>query len=268
MRSQDVEKYLSSVVQIAREVLGANFVGGYAAGSLALDAFQPGRSDIDIALVCQDRLSEVTKQELIARLRHDALPCPARGLELVVYTVATARSGTPEPGFEVELNDGPAMRFRQTLRPADRPAADGAFWYGLDRSILHRCGRVLAGPPAADVFADLSAEDLRSLLLSSLRWWMARSDPADDRPAASAVDAVLGACRALVLHRDGIWLSKIDAGQRLRASVHEPIEVVEQAVAARFGGLPPSGRQAWSFQQGVLNEISDPAPSAQAPTSH
>ncbi len=113
----DVEPYLEAVVDTAREVLGAEFVGAYAAGSLALNAFHPGRSDIDIALLCRDPLSKTVKRELIARLRHSALPCPARGLELVVYTMATAQSGTGEPGFELELNDGPDMAFRQTLQP-------------------------------------------------------------------------------------------------------------------------------------------------------
>lgn len=255
MPNLDVEQYLGAVVGTTREVLGTGFVGVYAAGSLALDAFQPGRSDIDVALVCRAPLREAVKRELIARLRHSALPCPARGLELVVYTVATAQSGTSEPGFELELNDGPAMAFRQSLHPADRPAADGEFWYGLDRSILHQCGRVLAGPPASDVFAELPPEDVRSLLLDSLRWWMALPGHADDRPADGADDAVLGACRALVRHRHGRWLSKVAAGLRLLADDHLQAEVIEKAIAARSGGCPPSGRRAGYFQDGVLEEI-------------
>jgi len=121
------------------------------------------------------------------------------------------------------------MTFRQTLRPADRPAADGTFWYGPDRSILHRSGRVLAGPPAAAVFAELPPEELRNLLVDSLRWWMAPAGQDDDRPTAGADDAVLGACRALVRHSYGRWLSN--------------------------GGPPPSGRQARAFQDGVLREL-------------
>jgi hypothetical protein len=141
--SEDVDRYLSAILETARAVLDRNFVGAYGAGSLALDAFQVGRSDVDIAVLCHDPLSDAIKRQLIARLRHSGLPCPGRGLELVVYTAATAQSGIREPGFELELNDGPAMDFRQTLQPADRPAADGTFWYGLDRSILHQSGRVL-----------------------------------------------------------------------------------------------------------------------------
>lgn len=250
-----VEPYLAALVEVARGVLGAEFVGAYAAGSVALNAFQPGRSDIDIALLCRDQLSEVVKRELIARLRHQSLPCPARGVELVVYTVATAQSGTPTPGFELELNDGPAMAFRQSLQPADRPAADGTFWYGLDRSILHQSGRVLAGPPASEAFAELSPDDLRSLLIDSLQWWMALPSQVDDRSTAGADDAVLGACRALVRHRYGRWLSKVDAGRRLLVAGYRPVEVIEQSIAARSGGPPPSGRQARTFQEGVLKEI-------------
>ncbi|MCS5479611.1 nucleotidyltransferase domain-containing protein [Corynebacterium sp. YIM 101645] len=219
-------------------MFGTEFVGAYAAGSLALDAFHPGRSDIDIALLCRDQLSEAVKRELIARMRHSCLPCPARGLELVVYTVAAAQSGTAEPGFELELNDGPDMAFRQSLHPGDRPAADGAFWYGLDRSILHQSGLVLAGPPAAAVFAELSPDELRGLLVNSLHWWMAQSGHADD--------AVLGACRALVRHRHGRWLSKVDAGRRLPAgrgdrAVH--CCTLRQAPAHRPAGAGFPGRR-------------------------
>lgn len=250
-----VEPYLEALVDVARGVLGTEFVGAYAAGSLALNAFQAGRSDIDVVLLCRDPLSETVKLELIARLRHRSLPCPARGLELVVYTVDTAQSGTAEPGFELELNDGPAMAFRQSLQPADRPVADGTFWYGLDRSILHQSGRVLAGPPAAEAFAELPPADLRSLLIDSLRWWMALPDQVDDRSAAGADDAVLGACRALVRHRYGRWLSKVDAGRRLIVTGYRPVEVVEQSIAARSGGSPPSDRQARAFQERILKEL-------------
>lgn len=251
----DVESYLEAVVEVARKVLGAEFVGAYAAGSLSLNAFQPDRSDIDIVLLCRGPLSEATKRGLIARLRHRSLPCPARGLELVVYTVATAQSGTAKPGFELELNDGPAMAFRETLRPADRPAADGTFWYGLDRSLLHQSGRVLAGPPASEVFAELPLDDLRSLLIDSLRWWMSQPSQVDDRSAAGADEAVLGACRALVRYRYGRWLSKVDAGRQLLGGGYRPVEMIEQAIGARLGEPPPSGRQARVFQEGVLQEL-------------
>lgn len=250
----DLQCYLDDLVTAARDVLGADLVGAYAAGSVGLGAYQAGRSDVDVALVSAGPLTETTKRSLVAKLRHEALPCPARGLELVVYDRAVAASGTPEPGFEVEINTGAGMPFRCTFDPADRPSADGRFWYGLDRSILHQSGLPLLGPPAGDVFADLTPTDLRRLLIEALSWWLALPTPAGNQPAPGTEDAVLGACRSLVRHRDGVWLAKAAAGQRL-VDAGDRAEVIGQAIAARRGGPPPTGAQARAFQQRVRDEI-------------
>jgi predicted nucleotidyltransferase len=250
-----VERYLRALVDAARAVLGEELIGVYVGGSVALDAFQPGRSDIDIAMVCRSELSAPGKDQLMQRLRHEVLECPARGLELVVYRREVAVSGTAEPGFEVELNTGVDM-FRVTWRPEDRPVADGLFWYGLDRSLLHESGLTLTGPPAWDMFADLAPADLHDLLVTSLRWWIARPTPPDDHPAPGTEDAVLGACRALVRHQLQRWLSKVDAGLVMLERGYEPAEIIEESVAARSGGCPPDGGRARAFQQQILEEIS------------
>lgn len=239
--------YLAALIERSRGILGGNLVGAYAAGSVALDAYQPGRSDIDVALVTAEPLDDTEKHALVAALRHEALPVPARGLELVVYTRASAGSGTTDPGFEVELNTGPAMAFRATYDPADRPAADGRFWYALDRSILSGLDGALLGPPAREVFADVAPDDLRALLVEALTWWL--------RQPGDPGDGVLGACRSLVRVRDGEWLPKIAAAQRLVAYGYQPAAVVEAAVAERLEtGPPPPSVAAQAFQRAVRTE--------------
>ncbi|GAA3394093.1 nucleotidyltransferase domain-containing protein [Cryptosporangium minutisporangium] len=269
-----VRQYLDDLIVAARSVLGENLVGAYAAGSLALDAYQPGRSDIDVALVVEDAVPTARKRALVTALRHENLACPARGLELVVYRSAAVRSGTVEPGFEVELNTGARMEFRETYDPDERPAADGRFWYALDRSILHQSGRALLGPPADEMFADLAPADLRFLLIEALSWWLALPTPDGDAPAPGAEDAVLGACRSLAKHRHGRWLAKTDAGRRIastgpastgpasadpaspgRAWPGAASGVIERSIAARAGGTPPSGPEARAFQRWVIDEI-------------
>ncbi|XTZ16687.1 nucleotidyltransferase domain-containing protein [Micromonospora echinospora] len=261
----DVRTYLGDLVDAARDVLGDNLVGAYAAGSVALDAYQPGRSDVDVALLCARAPGPERGRALVARLRHEALPCPARGLELVLYREAVARSGTPEPGYEVELNTGRGLPFRAGVDGPDRPAADGLFWYGLDRSILHQHGLTLFGPPAAEAFADPSPADLRRLLVDALRWWLALPTPEGDGPAPGTEDAVLGACRSLVRFRDGVWLSKVRAGRRL-ADAGWCTDVIERSIAARDGGVPPSGPQARAVQERVLAEISGGGPAGRGVT--
>ncbi|WP_433493288.1 nucleotidyltransferase domain-containing protein [Micromonospora sp. CA-248089] len=250
----DIRDYLAEVLRRSRDVLGDDLVGAYAAGSVGLGAYQPGRSDVDVALVAAGPVPEPDKRLLVDRLRHESLPCPARGLELVVYRRDVAASGTAEPGFEVELNTGATMPFRATYDPADRPAADGRFWYALDRSILRQSGLALLGPPAADVFADPSPQALRTLLADALRWWLALPTPPGDTPAPGAEDAVLGACRTLVRWRDGVWLGKVDAG--LRVAADDPdAALIRTSIEARRGGTPPSGPAARAFQRRVLERI-------------
>ena len=250
-----VERYLRELVEAARETLGDNLVAAYAAGSVALGAYQPGRSDLDVALVCEDAVDLSDKQALVARLRHEALPCPARGLELVLYRRSVVQAGTPEPGFDLELNTGAGMTFRATYAADERPAADGRFWYGLDRSVLHQSGLVIVGPPASEMFADLSPDDTHALLVDALRWWLAQPTPAGNEPAPGAEDAVLGACRSLIRIRQGEWLSKAEAGRRLR-DAGTAVGLIDRCLEAREGGPPPTAREARAFQQQVLDEIS------------
>ena len=246
-----VEKYLQALVHETREVLGDRLVGVYAGGSLALDDFVDGRSDIDVAVVTTSELDEPMKRLLADRLRHESLACPARGLELVVYRQEVAAAGTPEPGFELELNSGPRMEARVTLSPRDRPAAGGHFWYGLDRSILATQGLALWGPPAGEVFANLRPDDVRDLLTASVRWWMTPSAAA----AGSPEEAVLGACRALLWARAGHWLAKGMAGRTLASQHDEHAQLVRQALGAREGGPSPDRREAQRFQLRVLHEL-------------
>jgi hypothetical protein len=243
---EGARRYLDGLVATAHAVLCDDLVGAYAGGSLALGAYQPGRSDIDVALVSRGALTGEQKSELVARLRHEALPNPARGLELVVYRRDRAGSRSGEPGFELELNSGAQMGFRATYDPAGRPAADGRFWYGLDRSILHQSGVALVGPPAAETFAE--PDDVRGLLLAALSWWL-------DQPVRLADDAVLAACRALIRTTGGIWVAKVDAGRRLLAAGYQPAGVIRRAIDARGGGTPPSAPEARAFQQQVIKEI-------------
>jgi hypothetical protein len=202
-----MDAYLAAIVDEARVVLGDNLVGAYIGGSLALDGYVPGRSDVDVAVVVRDALTDIQKHALVARLRHESLPCPARGLELVVYRLDVTRAGGTDPGFEMELNTGEQMDFRATYRAEDRPEQDGCFWYAVDRSILREHGRALLGPPALEVFGEV--DGLLPVLADSVRWHL-------EHPGS---DGVLNAHRALIRVRTGQWVSKVETARIVQEDV-------------------------------------------------
>jgi hypothetical protein len=162
-------------------------------------------------------------------VRHEALPCPARGLELVVYTEAVARSGTDEPAYELDLNTGAPMRFRASFAPGAGDSGD--HWYALDRAILRAHGIPLVGPPASTVVAPIDRGRLIRRLRASLGWHAS----ADERELDNAV---LNACRGLRFARDGDWSSKQSAARWALERRLEP-DLVRGALSAREGGPAP-----------------------------
>ena len=52
----EVVRYLTDLVEAARGTLGDNLIAAYGAGSVGLGAYEPGRSDVDVALVCEDAI--------------------------------------------------------------------------------------------------------------------------------------------------------------------------------------------------------------------
>ena len=188
--------YLAELAEKLQGILGESLVGVYAGGSWALGGYEPPDSDLDVAVVIPEPLSDEAADGLVAALRHEAFPCPARGLELVVYTWESAASATTNPGFELNLNTGARLTFR-----ADREPQPGErHWFAVDRSVLAAHGIALLGPPAAQVFAPIAVDDLRPVLADVLLWY--------EREARESDDAILNAGRALRFAREGVWLPK------------------------------------------------------------
>ena len=183
-------------------------------------AYEPGRSDFDVALVCEDALNLGLKQKLVTRLRHEAFRAQARGLELCCTAVMSLRPGHSSPGSKSNSTRAPGITFRATFAGDDRPAADGRFWHGLDRSFLHQSGYVMLGPPASEMFVDLHPP-------TSVRSWSTRFDGGLSSWRHRTVSRPLGrrtpywgACRSLVRIRHGVCSPRmrrvVDCAMRAR----------------------------------------------------
>jgi predicted nucleotidyltransferase len=217
-----VHEYLDALLERLFDVLHDRLLGVYVGGSLALGAYLPRRSDIDVAAIVDGHLRTSEKRSLVAALRHEAFPCPARGLELVVYPLDVVTSGRSDPGFELNLNTGEGMAFRVDFRadPQD------AHWFAIDRSILAEYGIAVFGPAPSSIFAPIPRASLFASLLDSLEWHTSGRGRGDD--------AVLNAVRALRFAADGVWSSKSDAGGWALGRLDQR-DVVERALAARVG---------------------------------
>ncbi len=197
-------------------MLGDELLGVTLTGSLALDAYEPGRSDIDVIAVVSAPLERERAEAIVQATSHRTLPCPAKLLELVVLR----RGGPP---FELNLNIGAGIPDHVGLHPYAEPL----FWFPIDVAIARARGRALLGPPPRELLDEPPRETVRQALLESLDWH-AEHEPTDP-------NAILNACRGWRWARTGRWTSKRRAGEWARTRMADPA-AVDAALAARDAG--------------------------------
>lgn len=202
-----VRPYLAELVHRTRTVCGDRLVSVLAVGSLALGDYRHGRSDIDVTVVTEPSLPAAALAELAAALSHPALPCPAAGLELVVYDAHFAARPSGEAGYLLDLNTGDALPQKTSYDPAESPS----FWYVIDRSVARQCGLTLYGRAANEVVAEPERPALLAALRASVR------EHADAEGHLSD-NRVLNGCRAVMFCRTGRWLPKRRAAEAIAGS--------------------------------------------------
>ena len=157
--------YLEELVAVLREA--AELEAVYLIGSAATGAYEHGPSDVDVVAVTTRALSEPEKESLVERV--EALECPARGLELVVYA-----KGAQPPEYEINLNAGPGMPRHVSFDPAH----EAWHWFVVDASIAEAHAVPLLGPPWLELFEPIPPERVRAAVEDVLAW-AEESEPED-----------------------------------------------------------------------------------------
>jgi Aminoglycoside adenylyltransferase, C-terminal domain len=210
--------YAEELAARLRRTLSDALLGVWLVGSGGRGDYVPGRSDLDVVAAVVRPLSRDEKEAVVACCRHDALPCPTKGLELVLYEPATA------PRYELNLNDGPAVPFHVSFTWGE----DEPHWFVVDLACARGLNRVLYGPPLEEVLPAPDAADVWAAVRAVLEW-QERTEPA-------APNSVLNACRAWRWAATGEWTSKTDAAAWARD--FDP-ELIDAAVALRRGEEAP-----------------------------
>jgi hypothetical protein len=218
-----IAAYLSELTTRLEARVGDRLVGAWLVGSGALGDFDRLRSDVDVQAVCTVRFARMELRRLAAALSHEALPCPVRGLEFVLY----AREDLADPlgpAFQLNLNTGPGMEHHVGYDPTAEPR----FWFLLDVAIARQHAHPLAGLPPETVLPALPRPLVLSALRDALRWYRAHD----------AAQAVLAACRAWAWAIDGRWHSKGDAAAWATAKVADSAPI-GKALARRSDPAVP-----------------------------
>ena len=234
-----LDGYLGAVVSRLQTIFPGRLVGVYPAGSLAFDAYVPGRSDVDL-LVVAERPSPDEVLRVAERLDQAELACPAAGLELVLYDRATLAGLGVEAGFALNLNTGAELTAKVETEAGDGPA----FWYPIDRDMVRQQRRGLIGPPFPQLVTRVRSRHLLPVVAESVAVQAAQLGEHGD-------NAVLNGCRALRYHAERDWAPKRVAAAWAIERRPGEAELIRAAMAShaigRHGGRTVDAAAARAF---------------------
>jgi predicted nucleotidyltransferase len=241
----EMQSYLDRVVSTLGDHLGSELLGVYLHGSLAMGAFHPGRSDLDVLAVCAEPLPGERRLELGRAL--SSIPGPG-DLEFSLVTETAARSSSAPPPFEVHVTH-------------EKPfVVDGSDRRGDPDLVVHFAmvrarGRALIGPEPDQIFPEPDRAALIRAFLSDLRW--AREQGAvewegHDMPElASMAYRVLNAARSWRYLETGDLGSKTEGAEWLQRRNRDPTihQLLDAALAYQRGETPerPDGEAVDAF---------------------
>ncbi|MCC5829797.1 MAG: DUF4111 domain-containing protein [Phycisphaeraceae bacterium] len=192
--------YLSELTRRLLNELGPAVAGIYPFGSVAGGDFQPVLSDIDVLVLVHGRLLPDRARLICQHLHPDRLPCPARGLELVVMRAGIAAH--PRPPLSFELGADLLSRNPPRLHLHGRESE-----LIVDLAGCREHAWALHGPPPRAAIGQISPKWI-SLQFRGMIDWHRRSihHPLDD---PTGMNAVLNACRAAMFRATGRLVSKL-----------------------------------------------------------
>ncbi len=192
-------------------IIPDKLVGIYLHGSLALGCFNPQNSDLDLLVVTRRGLTAAEKRRAIALLlQQSRAPHP---IEISFLRRNDLRPWRYPTAFDLHYGEDWRDRFTRDLasgawrrwnargqpRPRDPDLAAHV-------TVLRARGRVLLGPPIAELFPTVPREHYLTSIRSDLVW-------ARDRLAENPVYAILNACRVYSYVREGRIASKAEGGE-------------------------------------------------------
>ncbi len=202
----DYQDLLDDFTALCETVIGNLLTGIYLHGSMAMDCFNPDKSDIDLLVVMENSITGEQKLSLMEEIVKLNDMAPAKGLEISFVKRKYCNPFVYPTPFEFHFSPAHLQWFH------DDPNGYVDKMNGTDKdlaahfTIINQYGIRLYGDDIADVFGVVPRADY----IDSV--WYDIENAAEDIMAAP-VYVVLNLCRVLAYLKDDIILSKEKGGE-------------------------------------------------------
>ncbi|CAM3164990.1 aminoglycoside adenylyltransferase domain-containing protein [Paenibacillus lupini] len=201
----NIDTYLAKMVTTFQKVLQDNLSGIYLHGSLAMGCFNPDKSDLDLLIVVNNRLSKDEQKAMTEHvlLLHDERPSGG-GIELSVVLETYIRSFVYPTPFEYHYSDYHRERYQ-----SDPDYLCGGFEdpdLAAHCTVIYHRGITLYGSPIRDLFQPVERKYYVHSILNDIG---DASKEIVDQP----VYYCLNLCRVLLYLQEGTVSSKLEGGE-------------------------------------------------------
>ncbi|MED1203412.1 aminoglycoside adenylyltransferase domain-containing protein [Heyndrickxia acidicola] len=237
---EEAEAIVREYVMLMEEAFPSQLEGLYIHGSIALDAYVPGLSDVDFIAITRKRLTE--RESRIISGIHQKLANKWSAPEMDGCYITWEDIGRTSPVKDVlyfHFNGGRVQ--------------EGAHFNSITWWILRHYGIKIAGPEPMELNLEVEAQNLVSYVLENMNtYWTRRIQmleylihsgilPPEDEIHSEIEWSVLGMLRQFYTIKEHGIVSKLDAGRY--ALHHIPEEwhpIIYEAVRIRKGGKEES----------------------------
>lgn len=226
----DAAMSVRELLKSIQDVLGDNFLAAWFDGSIALGAFDPDRSDVDVVVLTRDTPSD----EQISGIRslHARLATAAGAWANEIETIYVALAGLRSRAVSVGINHLYVERGsggKLMSAPLDRG------WL-VHLRVLREHGRAIVGPEPSGLVETVSDDELKRAALWIAEHWLTayREDPAVLAELGARVFVVLTICRLLYTLQTGQAVAKMVAARWAIGMVPaDLVPVIDGAMAWR-----------------------------------
>lgn len=201
-----MEQLLKEFVVGSSDILKDNLVGIYLHGSAVMGCFNPAKSDLDLLIVVNEKLSDETKRKYMDMVVELNSSAPSKGIEMSIVLKKYCNPFKYPTPFELHFSVGHIDWYK------DNPSDYIHKMNGQDEdlaahfTIIKKRGKCLYGEPIEAVFGEVPKADY----LDSI--WNDISEATEDI-VENPMYIILNLARVMAYQQEDLILSKKEGGE-------------------------------------------------------
>lgn len=200
------QELLDKIVAESKRIFRSELTGIYLHGSMAMQCFNPEKSDIDLIFVVEGGITDEQKLEFMNEVVKINKLAPNKGIELSVVKRGHCKEIPYPIPFELHFSN---MHLQWFL---DNPTDYISKMKGTDKdltahfTIINHCGIVLYGEEIASVFGEVPKADYIDSIWTDI-------EGAKEEVLDNPIYIILNLCRVAAFLKDDLVTSKMQGGE-------------------------------------------------------